>query len=120
MARSDSCLCLEEPGASPVLYFPLTDIDFERFEGEGRVEPTERGATLLWNIVPGTGPGSAAPDGHDAPSSLVDPPAPLRDLAGYGAFDQDRVLIEITDGVVGDVAGDVTIKRYPTWGDAAT
>ena len=119
VARSDSCLCLEEPGAAPVLYFPLADVDFERFEGEGRIEPTERGAMLLWNIAPGTGAESAAPEGRDVLSSLVEPPAPLRELTGYGAFDQDRVLIEITDGLEGDAAEDVTTKRFPTWGDAA-
>ena len=119
VARSDSCRCLYEPGASPVLYFPLADVDFGRFEDEGRMESNVRGATQLWSIAAGTGAEGATSDGCDVLSRLVEPPAPLRELAGYGAFDQDRVLIEITDGVEGDAAQDVTIKRFPTWGDAA-
>ena len=119
VARSDSCVCLEEPGASPVLYFPLADVDFERFEAEGRTDSTERGATRRWSIAPGTGAESTTGDGQDVLSSLLEPPAALRELAGHGAFDQDRVLIEVIDGVAGEPAEDVTIKRFPTWGDAA-
>jgi acyl-CoA thioesterase II len=89
VARSDSCLCLQEPGQTPVLYFPLTDIDLDRLEGKG---------------------------GRHA---VVEPPTTQIALAGFGAFDQDRVRIEISDGREGDAPRDVTIKRFPTWGDAA-
>ena len=89
VAQSDSCLCVEEAGQSPVLYFPLADIDLERLEGEGHR--------------------------HD----LVEPPAAQGALAGFGFFDPDRMRIEITDGRQGDAPRDVTIKRFPTWGDAA-
>jgi acyl-CoA thioesterase II len=41
------------------------------------------------------------------------------DLAGFVAFDQERVGIELVDGVDGDAPQDVTVKRFPTWGDAA-
>ena len=41
------------------------------------------------------------------------------ELAGHIAFDQDRVLIEVTDEAAGDAPRDVTRKRFPTWGDAA-
>lgn len=34
---------------------------------------------------------------------------------GHVAFDHDRVRVEVDD----DVAGEVTTKRFPTWGDAA-
>ena len=39
-------------------------------------------------------------------------------LAGHVAFDQDRVRVEVTDEAPGDAARDVTVKRFPTWGDA--
>ena len=70
----------------PVLYFPLTDIDFEGSEGL---------------------------------SACVLPADPLRELADHAAFDQDRVRVEVRDEVEGEAARDVTVKRFPTWGDAA-
>ena len=79
---------MEEPGQSPVLYFPLADIDLERLGGEG-----------LRSVV-------------------VEPPAAESALTGFGSFDPDRVRIDITDCREGDAPRDVTIKRFPTWGDA--
>jgi len=46
------------------------------------------------------------------------PAAELPALAGHVAFDQDRVRVEVTDEAPGDAARDVTVKRFPTWGDA--
>jgi acyl-CoA thioesterase-2 len=86
VAQSDRCLCAEAPGALPVLYFPLADIDFE---------------------------------GSDGLSGCVLPAEPLPELADHAAFDQDRVRVEVRDEVEGDAAHDVTVKRFPTWGDAA-
>lgn len=40
-------------------------------------------------------------------------------LADYVAFDQDRVVVEVTDEDDGDEERDVTVKRFPTWGDTA-
>jgi acyl-CoA thioesterase len=40
-------------------------------------------------------------------------------LAGLTCFDQERVQVELVDEVEGDDPRDVTIKRFPTWGDAA-
>jgi acyl-CoA thioesterase-2 len=86
VAQSEECLCAEAPGALPVLYFPLTDIDFERSKDL---------------------------------SGCVLPAKPLRELADHAAFDQDRVRIEVRDEAEGDAAHDVTVKRFPTWGDAS-
>ncbi len=86
VAQSEKCLSAEAPGALPVLYFPVADIDLEGSEGS---------------------------------SVLVLPPEPHRELAGHAAFDQDRVRVEVRDEVEGDAARDVTVKRFPTWGDAA-
>ena len=52
-------------------------------------------------------------------SDHVRPADPASELAGHAAFDQDRVRIEVTDEAEGDAAEDVTVKRFPTWGDAA-
>ncbi|HEX4434310.1 MAG TPA: acyl-CoA thioesterase domain-containing protein [Acidimicrobiales bacterium] len=86
VAASDSCLCVEAPGADPVLYFPVPDID----------EKTVA-ASPDWLVLS---------DGAPA-------------LTGFAAFDQDRVRIEVTDEAEGDEARDVTVKRFPTWGDTA-
>jgi acyl-CoA thioesterase II len=41
------------------------------------------------------------------------------DLTGFIAFDQERVCVELVDGVDGEAPQDVTVKRFPTWGDAS-
>jgi acyl-CoA thioesterase len=38
-------------------------------------------------------------------------------LAGYVAFDPEAVRVEVVDGRDGDDPRDVTVKRFPTWGD---
>ncbi len=40
-------------------------------------------------------------------------------LTGHVAFDHDRVEVVVVDGRDGDDPRDVTLKRFPTWGDAA-
>jgi acyl-CoA thioesterase II len=119
VAQSDACLCVEEQGVSPVLYFPLADIDLDRFDDQGRRESTDGSKLQVWSIGPSAADPGATPDGRDILTSLVAPPAPLRELVGFGCFDQERVRIEITDGREGDAARDVTTKRLPLWGDAA-
>jgi acyl-CoA thioesterase II len=44
-------------------------------------------------------------------------PGEAEDLDGYVGFDQDRVRVEVTDEAEWDTAGEVTAKRFPTWGD---
>jgi acyl-CoA thioesterase len=39
-------------------------------------------------------------------------------LAGYVAFDPEAVRVDLIDGRDGDDPRDVTVKRFPTWGDA--
>jgi acyl-CoA thioesterase len=58
-------------------------------------------------------------EGSEGSSDLVQPTEPHRQLAGYAAFDQERVRVEVRDEVEGDAAKDVTVKQFPTWGDAA-
>src|ERR1700734_1444505 len=89
VAQSNRCLCGESPGALPLLYFPLADIDLD-------FEESSEGLS---------GCGLRA--------------EPLPELADHAAFDQERVRIEVIDEADSDAAHDVTVKRFPTWGDAA-
>jgi acyl-CoA thioesterase-2 len=57
-------------------------------------------------------------EGSEGLSDQVRPAESSRDLTDHAAFDQDRVLIEVTDEAEGDEARDVTVKRFPSWGDA--
>ncbi len=90
VVESGSCVCGEVPGELPVLYFPVTDV----------------AADIDFDAIEGL------------PECLRSP-APPPELAGYIAFDQDRVRVEVTDEAAGDAPRDVTHKRFPTWGDAA-
>jgi acyl-CoA thioesterase-2 len=90
LVQSGSCLCSEATGQLPVLFFPCADI--------------EPGVDL--HALEGL-------------SDCLRQPESLAELAGHIAFDQDRVLVEVLDEAAGDDPRDVTLKRFPTWGDAA-
>jgi acyl-CoA thioesterase-2 len=89
VAESDACLLVETPDAPSTLYFPEASIDLSALDGDGA---------------------------RDIVSLVTEPPA----LAGYGAFDTERehVRVEVLDALRGDDASDVTVKAFPTWGDA--
>ncbi len=36
----------------------------------------------------------------------------------FVAFEDDAIRVELVDGAAGDAPRDVTVKRFPTWGDA--
>lgn len=91
VAESDACLSLERDGAPSVLWFPVADIDADRLVGSAR----------------------------DLLTILVDPPEGLERLEGHGSFDQEQVRVELIDEIAGDDPRPATIKRFPTWGDAA-
>jgi acyl-CoA thioesterase/uncharacterized protein (DUF427 family) len=132
VAESDACLSLERGGSQAVLCFPVGDIDLGLFRQEGPAHPSpEEGEVGLWSLdgPPGEAgppnketwisPSSSRTDGREVLRTFVEPLAPLAQLAGYGAFDQDRVRVEVVDERPGDDPRDVTLKRFPPWGDAA-
>ena len=109
VAESEACLVLEREGKPALLYFPRADIDFSAFHDTGPVTPAPEG-----------GGGEAWDDGvsDGAVVTLVtDPPAALGLLRDHGRFDAERARVEVLDGA-GGADRDVTIKRFPTWGDA--
>ena len=114
VAESDACLCVEELGIPPVLYFPLVDIDLDQFENLGIQRAADESERQRWGTT-----GDASSAGRYIVSAPITVAAPLDQLSGFGSFDQDRVRIEISDGRKGDDARDITVKAFPTWGDAA-
>ena len=132
VAQSDRCLALESDSNPSVLCFPPDEIDFDRFQKAGQARLSlEEGEVQLWAIDGALGgpaptdaeawtsPASTAAEGSDVLRTYLDPSSDLAPLAGYGSFDQARVHIEVVDRAPGDDERDVTVKRFPTWGDAS-
>lgn len=112
VAESAATVRVEEEGQAPVLYFPRSDVRFELFHDEGRRTTCPvKGTARLWSID--------APAGADVLWGFAPPAAAVAWLGGLAAFDHDRIRVELVDAAEGDEPRDVTVKRFPTWGDAA-
>jgi acyl-CoA thioesterase/uncharacterized protein (DUF427 family) len=111
VAESEACLCLQREGEPSLLYFPRADIDFAALRPGTSTEPDHEG-----------GPGEtwdADSDGGAAVLTMVTDPKPeLAVLRDHGRFDAERARVEVLDGA-GGADRDVTIKRFPPWGDAS-
>ncbi|WP_018640309.1 DUF427 domain-containing protein [Parafrankia elaeagni] len=129
VAESASAVRVQEAADVPVLYFPRADVrtDLLLEEGHTTVCPV-KGEARLWTLEGKTTAGStdwhdpagaSAVDGQDAVWEFTQPRSGLDWLGGLIAFDHDRVRVELMDTVPGGADGDITIKRFPTWGDAA-
>jgi acyl-CoA thioesterase-2 len=135
VAESTAAVRVEETGLPPALYFPCSDVRFELFRDDGhRATCPVKGTARLWSLdatgppvataIPSNATWSAqeqAPssDGHDVVWSFTEPATEVGWLGSLAAFDHDRVRVELVDAVEGDVPQDVTVKRFPTWGDAS-
>lgn len=131
VASSTAAVRVEQPGAPPALYFPCPDVRFDLFRDEARRTTCPvKGRARLWSIdgepdAPVAGPrwGDVPGDGPAGGTDVLwcfDDPAPGQAwLSGYAAFDHDRVRVELVDAVGGTGPGDVTVKRFPTWGDVS-
>jgi acyl-CoA thioesterase len=62
-------------------------------------------------------PDTTREDGRDVLRTFTDPSVGLEQLLEYGAFDAERVRVEVADQVGDDEQGS-TVKRVPTWGEA--
>jgi acyl-CoA thioesterase-2 len=112
VAESTAAVRVDEPGRPPLLCFPASDVRFDLLHDEGRTttDPVT-GTARLWSAE-GT-------DGRDVLRAFTEPSPALGWLRGLAAFDHDRVRVELVDAAEGDGPEDVTVKRFPTWGDAA-
>lgn len=108
VASSDACLCLDRDGEPSVLYFPQEDIDLARFERTAPGGPGSSAGSQRWRI-----------GGHDVLTLVTQPAAEGASLRGHGTFDADRVVVDVLDGRAGIETRDVTVKHFPTWGDAS-
>lgn len=116
----------DDTGAS--LWFPPVDVRLDRLRDAG-CRSVGGGELRCWDA---DGPAPALPpvgwwrpdppppgDGTGVARQWTSAPAGLAALRDHVSFDHDRVLVEVVDTVEGDGPHDVTVKRFPTWGDAA-
>lgn len=100
-----------------MLYFPISDVRIDLFRHEGRRPSTlATGTGRLWSI---DGQADGPADGRDVLWTSEEPSGGSEHLRGLASFDHDRVRVELVDA---DPTGDpreVSVKRFPTWGDAA-
>jgi acyl-CoA thioesterase len=128
LAESTAALRLDAPGRRPTLWFPAGDVrvdglravgveaweggEVERFDAAG--PPPEEHGEVDW------GDGTDGPrDGTAVVRRWVRPPAGLEALAGHAVVDAAQATVELVDGADDADPRDVTVKRFPNWGDAA-
>jgi acyl-CoA thioesterase-2 len=120
LAESARAIRLEERSGAPALYFPCADVRFDRLRLEPRsVTCPVKGTAELWTVDDPAAPSAPEVDRTAVLWQFTDPAPGLEWLADHAAFDHDRIRVELTDGRVGDDPRDITIKRFPNWGDAA-
>jgi acyl-CoA thioesterase len=127
IADSTRAQRVDGPDRDPTLWFPWDDVRttclrsngaapadggvFERFDAVGPVP--ERNEPVTWGEQPGR-----ARDGVGVVHRCVTAPEGLAALRDYALVDHDRVRVELVDTVEGDDPRALTVKRFPTWGDA--
>jgi acyl-CoA thioesterase len=119
LADSTGALRLDDPRRTATLWFPLADVRLDALAEVGEEHDEALGLLTTWS-VDGLG-GNAANEGAVVARTATAPPAAFAGLAGRVAFDTEAaaVAVEVEDGAPGDDPRDVTVKRFPTWGDAA-
>jgi acyl-CoA thioesterase II len=141
LADSARALRVDVPGRAPTLWFPWEDVRTDALRAAGRVAWDGGGVERFDALGPAPSPGGSVgwsaggaggADGDDARpvdgKGLVRrctvPPPGMRVLAGYAVVDHERARVELIDAPAasgaddGGDARDVTVKRFPTWGDA--
>ncbi len=131
VAQSSSVFQVGRPGQPPFLLFPMGDVRlgaFHRDQAAHAPFPVEGGE--VWSTeAPGRMSAVAttewqnravdAVDGRGVLQTFAHAPAPHEWLAGFATFDHRRVVIELVDPMGEADPRGVTVKRFPTWGDAA-
>ena len=124
LAESDQCLLVDREGELSVLCFPRSAIDVTHLKEGQEPRPCPEGEASFWSIDDPREadssdswhtPETSGEDGRDILRTFTHLSADLEQLAGYGAFDQERIRVEAVDGDEGDERG-TTIKRVPDLG----
>jgi acyl-CoA thioesterase II len=112
LAESDRCLRVEETRHVDRLYFPIDDVHWEHFA------PTEhhsicpfKGQADYWTLT------AADPPEENIAWSYRTPFEEVGGIAGYVAFYQERLRIEVEERWPDDDVGHT--NRFPAWGDAS-
>ncbi len=131
VAESASTVRVEQAGQPPFLLFPMEDVRLEAFhrdESAGAPFPVAGGE--VWSSPAPTGtpsitttdwqsPDVDAADGQGLLHTFTKGPAPHGWLAGLATFDHRRVIVGLVDPIEEEDPRGVTVKRFPTWGDAS-
>ena len=112
LAESSGALRLDDPERAATLWFPLADVATAALVAAGDEHDDRLGPVSTWSAPDAAGATVVA----RAPTA---PPPAFAALAGRIAFDPATVVVEVEDTAAGDDPRDVTVKRFPTWGDAA-
>jgi acyl-CoA thioesterase II len=101
VASTTGAVRVDQDGEAPTLWFPASDVRFDQGRAEGAHHDTPVGTAETWSIdgMPGL------------LHALTEPASGFESLRGWASFDHDRARVELVDGA--------TVKRFPTWGDAA-
>jgi len=127
LAESTRAVRVEMPGRAPSLWFPCEDVRFGALRSAGP-EPGEAGEVERFD-ADGPAPEATGPprwgdeddqrgDGIGVVRRLLTPPPGLEALRDHAVVDHDRARVELVDALDGDDPRDVTVKRFPNWGDA--
>jgi acyl-CoA thioesterase II len=131
VAESASAIRLEEPGQPPALLFPLADVHIGTFRrDDDAASCPDRGPQSTWSLDPTTTAHGRAPsqwgdvtidtsDGHGVMRMFTDPPKGIGWPEDHVSFDPGRVYLELIDPMDSQDEAGVTMKRFPTWGDAS-
>jgi len=109
LAESDDCVMLEVDAEPAVLFFPRAAVDWSLLRADGADDdPGGLGRSERWSW-----------EGSPVARLVAEPNVGFDALRGCATFDTDLVRVDVVDGEPTTPARDVTIKRFPTWGDAA-
>lgn len=128
LADSTGAVRMDAQGAPPTLWFPPDDVHLEQLRSAG-VESWNGGQVERFDAT-GPAPEQVPPvtwgvraegprDGTGVVRLWVQPPVGLESLRGHAVVDADQARVELVDGADTDDPDDVTVKRFPNWGDAA-
>ena len=131
VAESSAAVQFEQSDPPPWIFLPIEDVRLDAFHPEGapgRIGAFPVDGGEVWSIEPSTSAhGAAVADWKGQDDGALDGRGVLQTFAGepsagwpsgFATLDHRRIRLELVDPMGPDDRG-VTVKRYPTWGDAS-